>query len=163
MTDETREPSSQQRTDAIGVLHAAPFACLSLTDGGPYVIPICFAYEALQGGEGWGRILLHTGEGRKSRALALDPRVCLAVVADAAFDRGPEPCRDTFAFRSVIIEGAATRLEDHEEREKALRLIVAKYDPEAKERPFAEKDFRATLLYAVTIASLSYTERRARS
>ena len=163
MTEETRPLSVQETAEARDVLESARIAHLAVADGGPYVIPICFAYECPEGSEEWGRIVFHTGEGRKSRALAMDPRVCLAVVVDAAFDRGPGPCADAFAYRSVLVEGSAIRLEERAEREEGLRLIVGKYDPQATDLPFAEEDFQMTLVYSVTIRSLSYKQRSRRS
>ena len=142
MTEETRQPSGRENIEARDVLESARIAYLSMADGGPYVIPICFAYESPEGSEGWGRIVFHTGEGRKTRALAIDPRVCLAVVVDAAFDQGPAPCADAFAYRSVLVEGSAVRLENRAEREQALRLIVGKYDPHAGICPLPRRTSR---------------------
>lgn len=159
MTEETRPPSGRERTEARDVLESARIAYLSMVEGGPYVIPICFAYDCPEGSKEWGRIVFHTGEGRKTRALAMDPRVCLAVVVDAAFDQGPAPCADAFAYRSVLVEGSAVRLERPAEREEALRLIVGKYDPPATDLPFAEDDFEMTLVYSVAIRSLSYKQQ----
>lgn len=162
MSEKTPVLSPLERAQATEVLAAAPIAYLSVADEGPYVVPICFAYEDAGASGEWGRVLIHTGEGRKTRALALDPRVCVAVVAEAAFEQGPEPCRDTFSFRSVLIEGTAVLLSERDERERALRTIVAKYDPGAAGHPFAETDFRVTLVYAINIGSLSYLAQPAR-
>jgi nitroimidazol reductase NimA-like FMN-containing flavoprotein (pyridoxamine 5'-phosphate oxidase superfamily) len=162
MAEKPRPLSAQEKTQARDVLGCTRIAYLSVTDGGPYVVPICFASELPEGSEEWGRVVFHTGEGRKSRALAVDPRVCLAVVADVAFDQGPEPCADAFIYRSVLIEGSAVRLEERVQREEALRLIVAKYDARASDLPFAEEEFRMTLVYSVAIETLSYKQRRRR-
>jgi nitroimidazol reductase NimA-like FMN-containing flavoprotein (pyridoxamine 5'-phosphate oxidase superfamily) len=163
MSEKTRPLSAQEVSEARDVLGYAQIAYLSVTDGGPYVVPVCFAYDAPQGSEGWGRVVFHSGEGRKSRALAVDPRVCLAVVADVAFDQGPEPCADAFIYRSVLAEGSAVRLDDRAEREQALRLIVSKYDPQARDRPFAETELRMTLVYEVALQSVSYKHQSRRS
>ncbi len=81
------------------MLRDAPFAYLAMVEpGGPYVVPLNFVYVA--GGPAQqldGRIYFHTGEGRKTEALAADPRVCLAVTAGAAFDQGDSPCADGFS------------------------------------------------------------------
>jgi len=137
----------------------------------PYVVPMNFAYKpaaetaaapgpppkgAGEDSPGLGRLYLHTGDGRKSAALADNPRVCVAVAADAAFDQGATPCSDGFSFRSVLVEGRATLLKDEGERGRALRAIVAKYDPEAADMPFAEDALAETLVYAVEIETLSF-------
>src|SRR4030042_7130432 len=71
-----------------------------------------------------GRLFLHTGEGRKTEALARHPRVCMAITADESFDQGANPCEDGFAFRSVLIEGRALLLGDEGQRGRALRGVV---------------------------------------
>jgi nitroimidazol reductase NimA-like FMN-containing flavoprotein (pyridoxamine 5'-phosphate oxidase superfamily) len=177
--------SAADRALAEALLRGAPFAYVAMVDNAPpaagapadpapagvppdgarpYVVPMNFAYEPAGAptkgpGDGLGRLYLHTGEGRKSGALASNPRVCVAVAADAAFDQGATPCSDGFAFRSVLVEGRATLLEDRDERERALRVIVAKYDPDAVDMPFAEEALAETLVYSVDIEALSYKAR----
>ena len=163
MSEQPQAMSGAEQARAEEVLQSEPIAYLALSDEGPYVIPVCFVYEKGDDDIDRGRVLIHTGEGRKSRALALDDRVCLAVAADPALYLGREPCRDGFTFRSVLVEGRATLLQGREEREAALRAIVAKYDPEAADRPFAEKDLQATLVYAVLIDSISYRQQLPRN
>jgi nitroimidazol reductase NimA-like FMN-containing flavoprotein (pyridoxamine 5'-phosphate oxidase superfamily) len=118
---------------------------------GPYVVPMNFAYTP-------GRLFFHAGPGRKTAALEANPRVCVAVAADEAFDQGTSPCTDGFSFRGVILEGWAALLENPDEREKALRAIVAKYDPDAAAGPFDEEVLARTLVYAVIVETLSYRE-----
>jgi nitroimidazol reductase NimA-like FMN-containing flavoprotein (pyridoxamine 5'-phosphate oxidase superfamily) len=179
--------SAPDRAQAEAILREAPFAYVAAVERSgpaepapagaapaaarPYVVPMNFAYEpATAPGEApseapgddapdLGRLYLHTGEGRKSAALTGNPRVCIAIAADAAFNQGATPCDDGFAFRSVLVEGRATLLEDRAERERALRAVVMKHDPEAAEMPFAEETLAATLVYAVSIEALSYKTR----
>jgi uncharacterized protein len=161
--------NSQQRSPAddaraLAVLREAPVAFLGLVDDGPYVVPINFAYEDPNdrgGGESpaHGRIVFHSGAGRKSNALAKDPRACLIVTVGIALERGSTPCEDGFTYRSALVQGRALLLETREDREAALRTIVAKYDPDAALLPFDEDDFERTLVYAVAIETISYKER----
>jgi len=160
---------------ASGLEEAASHPLLAC--GGPYVVPLNFAYVTedqpahARSGEPShratatgldGRIYFHTGEGRKSRALAADPRVCLAVTAEVAFEQGNAPCEDAFSYRSLLVWGRARKIEESAERETALRFLVAKYDPEAAEVPFDQDVFAATLLYELTIDEVGYKERRPR-
>jgi nitroimidazol reductase NimA-like FMN-containing flavoprotein (pyridoxamine 5'-phosphate oxidase superfamily) len=148
------------------VEHAAPPASAS-----PYVVPMNFAYlpaapsTAAAGRPGTrpGRVFLHTGAGRKTQALALNPLVSIVVTAEERFVKGASPCDDGFAFRSVLLSGRAVRLEDDTEREQALRAIVGKYDPQAAGRPLSEDALDQTLVYAVEVETLSYRERPRRS
>jgi len=126
-------------------------------DSRPYVVPVNLAYDATGGG--LGRLYIHSGEGRKSVALTRNERVCVAATADESFDKGASPCADGFAFRSAIAEGRAVLLTDADQRERALRAIVEKYDPERTGLPFDEAVFARTLLYAIDIDTLTYKSR----
>jgi nitroimidazol reductase NimA-like FMN-containing flavoprotein (pyridoxamine 5'-phosphate oxidase superfamily) len=156
MTDQPSHLTPEERKSADDLLYRAPFAFVAMVEStGPYVVPMNFAYAP-------GRLFLHTGPGRKSAALAADPRVCVAITRDEAFDQGTTPCKDGYAFRAVIVEGCARLLDNHAEREEALRAIVNKYDPAAVDAPFEETALDKTLVYAVIIDELSYKERRPR-
>jgi nitroimidazol reductase NimA-like FMN-containing flavoprotein (pyridoxamine 5'-phosphate oxidase superfamily) len=130
----------------------------------PYVVPMNFAYEppvaapagtpALQ-----GRLLLHTGPGRKVEALARDPRVCVSVTSGEQLHLGATPCNDGYLYQSVMLEGRAVLLTDEPAREAALRAIVAKYDPDAIAKPFKPEVFATTLLYAVEVETMGFKER----
>ncbi len=147
-------------TQAEEVLLAAPVAFVAMVDGGaPYVVPMNFAYSTASP----GRLYLHTGAGRKTQALADDGRVCIAVTAGEAFYRGATPCQDGFAYRSVLVEGRATLIQENDLREEALRTLVAKYDPAAAELPFRPDALAETLVYAVDIDALTYRQRPLRS
>lgn len=160
----SRERPLAEDARGVAVLNEAPVAFLSLVDDGPYVVPINFAYEEPDNEDGsrstaQGRIVFHSGAGRKSVALARDPRVCLAVTTDAALKLGSTPCDDGFTYKSVLVGGRAMLLQNREDREAALRTIVAKYDPDAAALPFDEGDFERTLVYAIPIETVSYKER----
>ncbi len=163
--DPTARPLSSADTAAAAkLLRDAPFAYLAMVEpGGPYVVPLNFVY--VPGGPTQqldGRIYFHTGEGRKTEALAADARVCLAVTAGAAFDQGDSPCTDGFSYQSLLVWGQARQIHDGDRRETALRAIVAKYDPAAAGAPFGEADFAQTLLYEVIIEAAGYKEQPAR-
>jgi nitroimidazol reductase NimA-like FMN-containing flavoprotein (pyridoxamine 5'-phosphate oxidase superfamily) len=164
----------EQRRNADAVLRGASVAYLAMVEDAPgassgsepYVVPINFAYEGgldLAPNDAPGgrlpRLLFHAGAGRKTRALAKNPRVCLAVALDVTFVAGTSPCEDGFAFRSVLIWGEAFPLENPQEREEALRTIVTKYDPGATDRTFDRRALRRTIVFAVTIDALGYKER----
>jgi uncharacterized protein len=163
MTTDRRLLSEEEQASMREILRRTPVGHLAMAADGPYVIPINFAYDDPDRSEGWGRILFHTGEGRKSRALAQEPRICLSLLGEASFDPGGAPCDDGFAYRSALVEGEASLLTEKTEREQALRLIVGKYDPEAADRPFDEDVLERTLVYAVSIDTVTYKQRPRRS
>lgn len=154
------------------VLRTAPLAYLAVVETAtprdaapscaarPYVVPMNFAYEpGARGAAPEGRLLVHTGPGRKAEALAQNPRVCVSVIAHEHLKLGATPCDDGYLYQSVVLEGRAVLLTDEAEREQALRAIVAKYDTESSERPFKPQVFAKTLLYAVEVETIGFKER----
>ena len=173
--DGTPNPlSGAEAAAALELLREAAFAYLAMIEPqGPYVLPLNFVYvegdEATGGsavgpeaGRLSGRIYFHTGEGRKTAALAADPRVCLAITAGVAFQQGDSPCADGFSYRSLLLWGQARRIDDPARREAALRAVVAKYDPGAATRPFGEAHFAQTMLFEMTIEAAGYKHEPAR-
>lgn len=158
--------SAQEWTNAVDLLRSTSVAFLALVDRGrPYVVPLNFAYlpsgtAASGAGDPPGRLVFHTGPGRKTAALETDSRVCVAISAGESFVQGDSPCTDGFSFRSVLVEGRAALLEHPDERARALRAIVAKHDPEGANKPFDEAVLARTLVYAVEIERVSYRELR---
>ncbi len=163
MTANRRPLSEREQTTMRNILRQAPIGYLGLVADGPYVVPINFVHDGSDEPDNWGNILFHSGEGRKSGALAAEPRVCLAVLGETSFDRGAAPCDDGFAYRSALVEGTATLIGQDDQRERALRMIVAKYDPEKAHEPFDIDVLERTLVYSVTIEAVSFKERRRRS
>jgi nitroimidazol reductase NimA-like FMN-containing flavoprotein (pyridoxamine 5'-phosphate oxidase superfamily) len=184
MDSTTNRLSGPEAAAALELLRGAAFAYLAMVEPrGPYVLPLSFAYvdgdrdgggatspsadtaATTAGGAAAGllagRIYFHTGEGRKTAALAADPRVCLAVTAGVAFQQGDSPCADSFSYRSLLLWGQAGRIDDPARREAALRAIVAKYDAGAATKPFGEADFAQTILYEMTIEAASYKQEPA--
>ena len=170
MDSDPNRLSGAEAAAAVELLHEAPFAYLAMVEaGGPYVLPLNFAYvdgragpptdETPRAGSLAGRVYFHTGEGRKTAALAADPRVCLAVTTGTAFHQGGTPCGDGFTFRSLLLWGQARRIDDPAQRETALRAIVAKYDPGAAALPFGETVYARTVLFTMTIEAAGYKER----
>ncbi len=159
--------SSADAAAAKQLLRDVPFAYLAMVEPvGPYLVPLNFAY--VEGKDNphstglHGRIYFHTGEGRKTDALAEDPRVCMAITAGVSFDQGDRPCADGFSYRSLLVWGPARKIEAAERREAALREIVRKYDPGAADTAFDEADFAQTLIYEVIIEVAAYKEQPAR-
>jgi nitroimidazol reductase NimA-like FMN-containing flavoprotein (pyridoxamine 5'-phosphate oxidase superfamily) len=131
----------------------------------PYVVPMNFAYESpaaappTRGAASEGRLLLHTGAGRKVEALRQNARVCVSVTAHERLELGDTPCDDGYLYHSVVLEGRAELLTDELQREQALRAIVDKYDPEAAGKPFKPELLATTLIYAVEVETIGFKER----
>lgn len=144
--------TGEARGKAGELLASSPMGFLSLTDdNGPYVVPISYAYD----GED---IYFHGGEGKKSRALEVEARVCLAVTSAPELVKGDDPCSDNFKCGSVLAFGRAVRLESTLEKDAALRAIVAKYHPEAAADPLRPEKVAGTIVYRMEIRALTYRE-----
>ncbi len=163
MADETlghasTDISEEDCVKAVEVLRQASFASFAVDEGRrPYVVPLNFVHISSPGPH--GRLVFHTGRGRKSVALAANPRVCVTASTRESFVQGNTPCSDGFAFSSVVAEGSARLLEDPREKDEALRVLVARYDPTMADHPFDDGVLAKTLVYEVTIESLSYRSR----
>ncbi len=100
------------------VCRLAMIAC-----GKPYVVPMNFGY--IWDDEGLS-LYFHTGrEGKKLDALKKDPRVCFLMdIEEGVVIGGNGPCGYSFAFSSIIGEGAVEFLESGEEKTKGLDAIM---------------------------------------
>jgi len=74
----------------------------------PYVVPIHFAYDDRT-------IYIYTTEGKKSEMIDANSEICLQV----------EEVIDDENWSSVVVVGDAEKLNDTDEREKALAAITA--------------------------------------
>ncbi|HEX6279923.1 MAG TPA: pyridoxamine 5'-phosphate oxidase family protein [Pyrinomonadaceae bacterium] len=75
-------------------------------DDQPYVIPIHYSYQKPD-------FLFYTTKGKKSDFIDANPKVCLQI----------EEVVDNSDWKSVIVFGEASRIEDRQAREKAVEAI----------------------------------------
>lgn len=115
----------------------------------PYVLPLAFAADG-------DVIYFHSGQGLMASMLADDPHVCLLVTTQPLFEPATIACEYTFRYESVLAFGEATLLDSDQERETALRSIVAKYDAAARDAAFQPVSFASTLVYRMGIEALTY-------
>ena len=105
MRTEVVDLNEREIEDMLCRTHYGHLAC-SLDDK-PYVVPTNFAYDM-------PFIFMYTTAGMKSRILDMNPRVCLQI----------EEVVNSSDWRSIIINGDATKIIDPVERERILRLIL---------------------------------------
>ena len=139
------------------LLFEGEYGLLSMVDesGHPYGIPISFAYD------GAHSLYLHCApEGRKLNALQHQEEVSFCVVGHTQV----LPSKFTTNYESVVIEGTAALVQDHEERWKALRLILEKYAPNDMETGllYSEKSFHRTAVLRIDIRSWSGKAKKVR-
>lgn len=123
-------------------------------DGWPMVKPLNFACTE-------GRIYFHCArEGEKLDDIRRDPRVCFEADLPIAYVKGSgeNPCRAEYLYRSVIVRGRASVVDDRRERLQALDALMAKYQPEGGYGPYPEEKLELTCIVRIDIEQLSGKE-----
>jgi nitroimidazol reductase NimA-like FMN-containing flavoprotein (pyridoxamine 5'-phosphate oxidase superfamily) len=123
-------------------------------DGYPMVKPLNFVFHER-------KIYFHTArEGEKIEDIRRDNRVCFEVDLPIAFVRGEEadPCRAEYLYRSVIVRGRARIVDDEEEKVRALRHLMQKYQPEGGYGGFREEKLRITGVVRIDIEQMTGKE-----
>ncbi len=122
-------------------------------DGYPIVKPVNFAYHA-------GNIYFHTAfEGEKIEDIKRDNRVCFETDLPIAFVKAVnQPCEAEYLYRSVIIKGRASLVEDHEERSRAFRSLMEKYQPEGGYGPYVKEKLDRTGIVRIDVEEMTGKE-----
>jgi len=112
------------------IIRRASVCRLAMVEGGlPYVLPLCFGYEA-------NVLYFHSAaEGRKLEILHKNSKVCFEMDIDQELICSGDGC--TMRYRSVIGTGKASFLDEPEEKRKALDLIMRHYHQEPRAYPEA--------------------------
>ena len=92
-------------------------------------------------------------EGKKLRAIAKNPNVCLCIVGDVNL----LPSKFTTEYESVVIRGLARIGLDEEERLKALHLLIDKLSPEYKQlgEKYTQASFHRTEIIKIEMLQFS--------
>ncbi|MGA3174937.1 MAG: pyridoxamine 5'-phosphate oxidase family protein [Syntrophorhabdales bacterium] len=141
-----------------GILRDSPVGRLGTMgrDGYPMVKPLNFVYLD-------GRIYFHSArEGEKIADMARDDRVCFEVDLAVAFVKAVgDPCGAGCLYRSVIVRGRARVVEERDERLKALKGLMEKYQPEGGYGAFPEEKLAITAVVRIDIVEMTGKERLA--
>ena len=121
---------------------------LGLVDGGePYIVPLCFGYD----GEA---LYFHSASaGRKIDTIRKNNRVCFEFDIPEGITEAKQGCRWGIKYRSVIGFGSAQIVDNHEDKKKALAVIMAQYSD--KEYIFPEDVVTKTAIIKVVIARVT--------
>ncbi len=122
-------------------------------EGYPMVKPLNFAYHDR-------RIYFHSArEGEKMDDIKRDNRVCFEVDLPIALVRSDgNPCRASYLYRSVIIRGRATIVEDRAEKVFGLGCLMEKYQPEGGYGDFTEEKLAITDVVRIDIEEMTGKE-----
>jgi nitroimidazol reductase NimA-like FMN-containing flavoprotein (pyridoxamine 5'-phosphate oxidase superfamily) len=102
---EIQEMQNEEIEDLLSTVNYGHLACAR--NNLPYVVPIHFAYVSPY-------IFVYTTEGKKSEIIKVNPEVCLQL----------EEVKNKRDWRSVIVSGEATQLNNEIERQEAMDAIV---------------------------------------
>ncbi len=145
-----RMKSNQLTTDQIIALltevQVGHLATLN-ANGCPYVIPVHFVYSEKA-------IYIHgLSKGQKVENIQRNSSVCFEVVRQRNFLLADEPCDVNTEYKSVIIHGKASLLNEKEKKIEALDAIVRKYVPN-----LAGKEFPSNMLAATGVIKIEVNE-----
>jgi nitroimidazol reductase NimA-like FMN-containing flavoprotein (pyridoxamine 5'-phosphate oxidase superfamily) len=156
-----RERGSDDRDDLFAIIREALVCHVGLVrDGEPVVLPSIHAADP-DGPDAGGTLYLHGSVAAPWLLQAPGQTLCVtftlvdaAVLARAAFSH-------SMNYRSAVVYGAARRVDDSAERDRALRLIVDHVVPgrSATLRPNNRKELAATAVVAVGLAEASVKAR----
>ncbi len=124
------------------------------SDGWPMIKPLNFARD------GWSLYFHCALEGEKLDDIRRDSRVCFEVDLPIAYVQGDteNPCRAEYLYRSVIIRGRATKVEEQSEKVRALDCLMGKYQPGVTFSGYSDDKLRITGIVRIDIDDLSGKE-----
>lgn len=122
-------------------------------DGYPMVKPLNFAYHE-------EKIYFHTAlAGEKIDDIKRDNRVCFEVDLPIAFVRAVnQPCEAEYLYRSVIIKGRASLVEEHAERTLAFKNLMCKYQPQGGYGRYPDEKLARTGIIRIDIVEITGKE-----
>jgi uncharacterized protein len=123
-------------------------------DGWPMIKPMNFVRD------GWSLYFHCSNEGEKLDDIRRESRVCFEVDLPIAYVKGnPEnPCRAEYLYRSVIIRGRALKVEEQNEKIRALDCLMGKYQPGVTFSGYSDTKLQMTGIVRIDIDDLSGKE-----
>ncbi|HEY9290302.1 MAG TPA: pyridoxamine 5'-phosphate oxidase family protein [Microlunatus sp.] len=126
----------------------------------PIVLPTAFAID-LDGPDQGGTLYLHGSVGARWLRTAPDSTVCVTVTELDGLVAGRSAFHHSMNYRSAVIIGRPRLVDDHDERQRALDLIIDHMIPgrSATLRPSTRKELAATAVIAVPLIEASMKAR----
>ena len=127
-------------------------------DDQPFVTPSTFFYD-----EAGNRVIFHSNiTGRIRANIERNPRVCVEISEMGKVLPSNVALEFSLQYRSVIVFGTASLIEDVEEKRKVLHQLIAKYFGKMElgkdYRPATDKELKRTSVYQIKIESWSGKE-----
>jgi uncharacterized protein len=134
------------------LLETAPVGRLGTIDrhGHPMIKPLNFVYAD-------GKIYFHTAlSGEKIDDIKRNNRVVFELDLPIAYVKGDNnPCTAKYLYRSVIIKGRATMVEDRMDKIFVLKRLMEKYQPEGGYGDFPAEKLAITGIVRIDIDEMT--------
>lgn len=97
---------------------------------GLFVVPVNYGYEYDE--KGGLKLYFHSAkEGRKAEAFDLEPAVAFEMDCKTQLIQGDYACSYSMAYRSIMGNGKIYKVEEREEKIRALKLLMKHLAPDA--------------------------------
>ena len=119
-------------------------------DGYPYITPMHFVLHE-------GTVFVHgRAHGEKISNITANPKVGFEVdMVGGILPSAERACGTNSVFKSVVIRGTATIVEDADLKKTILNAFVEKYVPQHKGAAFGEQALKNTAVIEIKASSLS--------
>jgi len=137
-------------------LHRGQIAHIAtLWDDQPFISPSTYFYD-----EAGDRLIFHSNITGRTRAnLERNPKVCVEISELGKMLPSNIALEFSLQYRSVVVFGTASIIEDRNEQREVLHKLVSKYfvgmEPGREYRPATDKELKRTTVYAIKIDSWS--------
>ena len=138
------------RDDILGILDAGMIAHVGVTTpDGPLVLPMAYGHD----GE---RLYLHGAAANHLLGAGEGHEVCVTVTRLDGLVMARTPFHNSMNYRSVVVRGRATRIDDEPGKRRALKLVTDHVvDNWDSARPPSRSDLRKTLVLEMPLAEAS--------
>ncbi len=129
-------------------------------DAHPIVLPTAYGFD-VDGPDAGGSLYLHGSVAAGWLGRALERDVCVTITELDGLVAARSGFHHSMNYRSAVVVGRARRVEDPDERERALALVVDQMIPGrwATLRPATRKELAATAVIALPLAEASMKAR----
>ncbi len=152
-----RHPERELRNQntMASILRRAPVGRMATINqkGIPVIKPVNFLYLD-------GRIYIHSSrKGEKVEDICRGSPVCFEVDEPIAYRAaGEKGCKAGYYYRSIIIKGKASFVEERRQKIRILETMMEKYQPEGSDWEFEEEVLKKTAVIEIQIKEMTGKE-----
>ncbi len=154
MRRKDREVRSPQEIDSI-VENCKVLRLGLLDEGGVYIVPVCFGYEIEDGNRSF---FFHSAkEGRKVDILEKSDVIDFEMDRGFVLQESQTACGHSAGYQSIIGRGSLSRIDEFEEKKKALSAIMSAYTG-TNDWNYLEKALESVYVYRIEVSEISCKE-----